>query len=204
MRALRYGDDEHYDVISAFIKSIRGSDPDAGLYWLARMLDAGEDARFIARRLVILASEDVGLADSNGARRGRCRRPGRRVRRPARGPAQPRPRGRVPGPGPEVELRHRRRSAPRSPTCGSGRAAACRPICATRTTPARRHWATGRATGILTTIRVGGSPRTTAHPRSPATATGSPAATAATSTRADPDPTRDTLTRAPEETDERE
>ena len=63
LRALRYGDDEHYDVISAFIKSIRGSDPDAGLYWLARMLEAGEDARFIARRLVILASEDVGMAD---------------------------------------------------------------------------------------------------------------------------------------------
>ena len=60
---LRYGDDEHYDVLSAFIKSIRGSDPDAGLYWLARMLEAGEDARLIARRLVILASEDVGLAD---------------------------------------------------------------------------------------------------------------------------------------------
>jgi putative ATPase len=63
MRALRYGDDDHYDVVSAFIKSIRGSDPDAGLYWLARMLEAGEDARFIARRLVILASEDVGMAD---------------------------------------------------------------------------------------------------------------------------------------------
>lgn len=63
MRALRYGDDEHYDVVSAFIKSIRGSDVDAGLYWLARMLEAGEDARFIARRLVILASEDVGMAD---------------------------------------------------------------------------------------------------------------------------------------------
>ena len=62
-KALRYGEDEHYDVISAFIKSIRGSDPDAGLYWLARMLEAGEDARFIARRLVILASEDVGMAD---------------------------------------------------------------------------------------------------------------------------------------------
>jgi putative ATPase len=61
--ALRYGRDDHYDVISAFIKSIRGSDPDAGIYWLARMLEAGEDARFIARRLVILASEDVGLAD---------------------------------------------------------------------------------------------------------------------------------------------
>ena len=62
-RVLRYGPDEHYDVISAFIKSIRGSDPDAAIYWLARMLTAGEDARFIARRLVILASEDVGLAD---------------------------------------------------------------------------------------------------------------------------------------------
>ncbi len=62
-RALGYGRDDHYDVVSAFIKSIRGSDPDAGLYWLARMLDAGEDARFVARRLVILASEDVGLGD---------------------------------------------------------------------------------------------------------------------------------------------
>ena len=65
-RVLRYGEDDHYDVISAFIKSIRGSDPDAGLYWLARMIEAGEDARFIARRLVILASEDVGMADSMG------------------------------------------------------------------------------------------------------------------------------------------
>jgi putative ATPase len=63
LRAVRYGRDEHYDVISAFIKSIRGSDPDAGVYWLARMLEAGEDARFIARRLVILASEAIGLAD---------------------------------------------------------------------------------------------------------------------------------------------
>ena len=62
-KALRYGRDDHYDVVSAFIKSIRGSDPDAGLYWLARMLESGEDARFIARRLVILASEDVGGAD---------------------------------------------------------------------------------------------------------------------------------------------
>jgi putative ATPase len=62
-RALRYEQDDHYDVVSAFIKSIRGSDPDAGLYWLARMLAAGEDARFVARRLVILASEDVGMAD---------------------------------------------------------------------------------------------------------------------------------------------
>jgi putative ATPase len=59
----RYGRDDHYDVISAFIKSIRGSDPQAGLHYLARMLEAGEDARFVARRLVILASEDVGEAD---------------------------------------------------------------------------------------------------------------------------------------------
>ncbi|MEM9713865.1 MAG: replication-associated recombination protein A [Actinomycetota bacterium] len=62
-RALGYGDDGHYDVTSALIKSIRGSDVDAGLYWLARMLAAGDDPRFIARRLVILASEDIGIAD---------------------------------------------------------------------------------------------------------------------------------------------
>jgi putative ATPase len=53
----------HYDVISAFIKSVRGSDPNAALYWLARMIDAGEDPKFIARRLIILASEDIGNAD---------------------------------------------------------------------------------------------------------------------------------------------
>jgi putative ATPase len=57
--------DSHYDTISAFIKSIRGSDPDASLYWLAKMIYAGEDPRFIFRRLVILASEDIGLADPN-------------------------------------------------------------------------------------------------------------------------------------------
>ncbi|MDJ0663688.1 MAG: replication-associated recombination protein A [Acidimicrobiia bacterium] len=64
-RVIRYdkGGDRHYDVISAFIKSIRGSDPDAALYWLHTMLEAGEDPKFIARRLVILASEDIGLAD---------------------------------------------------------------------------------------------------------------------------------------------
>ena len=69
-KALRYdrAGDGHYDTISAFIKSMRGSDPDAALYWLAFMLNAGEDIRFIARRLVICASEDVGLADSNALR----------------------------------------------------------------------------------------------------------------------------------------
>ncbi|MEX1210120.1 MAG: replication-associated recombination protein A [Candidatus Nanopelagicales bacterium] len=63
--AVRYDrdGDQHYDVISAFIKSVRGSDPDAALHYLARMIEAGEDPRFIARRLMILASEDIGLAD---------------------------------------------------------------------------------------------------------------------------------------------
>lgn len=64
-RRIRYDadEDEHYDTISAFIKSCRGCDPDAAMYWLAKMLAGGEDPRFVARRLVILASEDVGLAD---------------------------------------------------------------------------------------------------------------------------------------------
>ena len=64
-RALPYdkGGDAHFDTVSAFIKSVRGSDPDASVYWLARMLEAGEDPMFVARRIVILAAEDVGLAD---------------------------------------------------------------------------------------------------------------------------------------------
>jgi putative ATPase len=62
-KALVYDEDEHYDTISAFIKSMRGSDPDAALYWMAKMITAGEDPLFIARRIVIAASEDVGNAD---------------------------------------------------------------------------------------------------------------------------------------------
>lgn len=67
-RALLYDrmGDEHYDTISAFIKSIRGSDPDAALYWLAKMILAGEDPRFILRRLIVLSGEDIGLADPRG------------------------------------------------------------------------------------------------------------------------------------------
>jgi Recombination protein MgsA len=57
--------EQHYDIISAFIKSVRGSDPNAAVYWLARMIEGGEDPKFIARRLVILASEDIGLANPN-------------------------------------------------------------------------------------------------------------------------------------------
>ncbi|MBU6413878.1 MAG: replication-associated recombination protein A [Planctomycetes bacterium] len=62
-KAIVFGDDQHYDMASALIKSVRGGDPDAAVYWLARMLESGEDPRFIARRLVILASEDIGNAD---------------------------------------------------------------------------------------------------------------------------------------------
>jgi putative ATPase len=64
-RLFHQGADEHYDQISALIKSVRGSDPDAGLYWMSRMIEGGEDPRFLARRMVILASEDIGLADPN-------------------------------------------------------------------------------------------------------------------------------------------
>jgi putative ATPase len=66
-RIVRYdkGGDQHYDVVSAFIKSLRGSDVDAALYWLHLMLEGGEDPEFIARRMIILASEDIGLADPN-------------------------------------------------------------------------------------------------------------------------------------------
>ena len=59
------GGEMHYDIISAFIKSIRGSDPDAAVYWLARMIAGGEDPEFIARRLAIVAAEDIGLANPN-------------------------------------------------------------------------------------------------------------------------------------------
>ena len=59
------GGEMHYDIISAFIKSIRGSDPDAAVYWLARLIAGGEDPKFIARRLCILAAEDIGLANPN-------------------------------------------------------------------------------------------------------------------------------------------
>ncbi len=67
-KTTRYDDggEEHYNIISAFIKSVRGSDPDAAVYWMARMLDGGEDPKFIARRMIVLASEDIGNADPYG------------------------------------------------------------------------------------------------------------------------------------------
>ena len=89
--AVRYDrdGDQHYDVISAFIKSIRGSDVDAALHYLARMIEAGEDPRFIARRLVVHASEDVGHGRPDRASRGIGRRTGGRAHRAAGGPDQP-------------------------------------------------------------------------------------------------------------------
>ena len=178
-RLHHYGEDDHYDQVSAFIKSIRGSDPDAGLYWLARMLESGEDARFIARRLVILASEDIGEADplalvvADAAARAvefvglpeaqlnlaqavvhlACAPKSNRVT-VALGRAQQRRARRVPG-------------------------ATCPPTCATPTTGARRPSATARGTSTPTTSRAPGSTSSTGPAGWPATATTS-RATAAT------------------------
>ena len=177
LRSVNYGDDEHYDIVSAFIKSIRGSDPDAGVYWLARMLEAGEDARFIARRLVILASEDIGLADLAVAARGQRRRARGGVRRASGGGAQPRPRGAAPGARAEVEQcdeRARMRRRLRYATAGPDR---CRCTCAIRTTAERRHWVTARATYILTMFRRAGFRRITCRPRSPVRRSTGPART---------------------------
>ena len=75
--------DNHYDIISAFIKSMRGSDPDAAVYYLAKMLYAGEDVKFIARRIMILASEDIGNADPQALAGRSCRSTGGRTCRHA-------------------------------------------------------------------------------------------------------------------------
>ncbi len=64
--------EQHYDIISAFIKSMRGSDPNGAVYWLARMIEGGEDVKFIARRMLIFASEDVGNANPNALVFGQC------------------------------------------------------------------------------------------------------------------------------------
>ena len=142
--------DEHYDVISAFIKSIRGSDADAAMHYLARMIEAGEDARFIARRLIISAAEDIGLADPQalpiavaaadavqfiGMPEGRRRR---RI-----------------SPPPPSRMRHTWRSTGRSPMCGREVSAACRSTCGTRTTPGPSDSATARDTSTRTTSTWG-------------------------------------------------
>ena len=77
--------DEHYKVVSAFIKSMRGSDPDAAVYWMARMLEAGEDPLFVLRRMVIFAAEDIGNADPSALRVAMAATDARSLRRLARG-----------------------------------------------------------------------------------------------------------------------
>ena len=103
--AVRYdrAGDQHYDVISAFIKSIRGSDPDAALHYLARMIVAGEDPRFIARRLIVHASEDVGLADPTALPAAVAAAQAVQLIGHARGPARPGPGHRAPRHRTEVQ-----------------------------------------------------------------------------------------------------
>ena len=138
--AVRYDrdGDQHYDVTSAFIKSIRGSDVDAALHYLARMIEAGEDPRFIARRLVIHASEDVGMADPSALQTAVAALRGVRLRRAARGADPAGAGGDPPGDGTEVERGHRgdRRGDRRRPARADRRGA--RRICGTATTRARR------------------------------------------------------------------
>ncbi len=176
-KAMRYGRDDHYDVISAFIKSIRGSDPDAGLYWLATMLEAGEDARFIVRRLIILASEDIGEADPTSllvavAAAQAVEHVGlpeaqlnlsQAVIHLATAPKSNRATTAIGAALADVRERRRR---------------ACRPTSATGTTRARQSSGTGRATSTLTMTPEAGCPRATAPRRSPTAPTTSPRRTA--------------------------
>ena len=111
--------DRHYDYISAWIKATRGSDPDASLYYLAVMLEGGEDPRFIVRRMVILASEDIGNADPAALSRRDRRRAGRRARRAAGGALRARAGGDLPVAGAEVR---RRRARARRGTASRARA----------------------------------------------------------------------------------
>ena len=129
--------DRHYDFISAWIKATRGSDVDASLYYLAVMLEGGEDPRFIARRMVILASEDVGNADPQALLVADAA--ARAVDRvgPARVRAQPRPGRRVPGPGAEVKRLLQGVSAPLAPRFARTAPRPRPTTCATPTTRAR-------------------------------------------------------------------
>ena len=118
--------EQHYDVISAFIKSVRGSDPNAAIYYLARMLAGGEEPRFIARRLVILASEDIGLANPNALRStsSGLRNPSasRWPRRPSTWPPRPRAtRPTWPSTRPSPWSSTTRRTAPCRCTCATPR-----------------------------------------------------------------------------------
>ena len=154
--AVRYDrdGDAHYDVVSAFIKSMRGSDLDAALHWLARMLVAGEDPRFIARRMVIFASEDVGMADPQRTARSHRGRSGRRVRRASGGAAQPGAGGRAPGDRAEVQRVTTALGAAMADVRAGKRRRGAAAACATPTTRAPVVSVTAGATGTRMTIRA--------------------------------------------------
>ena len=178
--AVRYdkNGDQHYDVVSAFIKSIRGSDVDAAMHYLARMIEAGEDPRFIARRLIISASEDIGTADptalqtavrpptpcsSSACPRGGSRWPRPwRTWRPPRSPTPPTPRS--------------TRPSPTSARAGPGPS---RSTCGTPTTPGRAGSATAGATSTPTTSPTAWPPSSTRPTSSWAPTTTGPPSTAA-------------------------
>ena len=151
--------DAHYDVASAFIKSMRGSDPDAAIYWLARMLEAGEDPRFIARRDRHLRVGGRGQRRSAGAGRGGGGPAGRRVRRPAGVPARPGPGRHLHCHGAEVERLHAGdRQGPRGRAQAAGRCR-CRSTCAMPITGGPSSSATARATSTATISKAAGSSR---------------------------------------------
>ena len=143
--------DRHYDYISAWIKATRASDPDASLYYLAVMLEGGEDPRFIARRMVILASEDIGNADPQALVVANAAAAGGGPGGPARVPAQPRPGRRLPGAGPEVERLLPRHPAGHGARSRARREAAARRTCGTPTTRALASSGAASATSTLTT-----------------------------------------------------
>ncbi len=165
-RAIRHGRDAHYDIISAFIKSVRGSDPDAG--GLLARPPARRGRGPAVRRPPARHPRQRGRGDGRPARprRRRSGRGGSRPGGPAGGGAQPRRGGRLPRHGAEVEPRRRRRCGRRSPTSRAAPSATCRRGCGVRTTRAPRRSGTASATSILTMTRVAGSKPTTFRPSS--------------------------------------
>ncbi len=155
------GGDQHYDYISAWIKSTRGSDPDASLYYLAAMLEGGEDPRYIARRMIILASEDIGNADPQALVGGRRRGAGGRARRPARGPVRAQPGGDLPVARAEVERRTRAIGAARAHIAEHGRRDAARAAAHRRLPGGAQARAAGRATRTRTARRATSTTRST-------------------------------------------
>ena len=126
------GGEDHYNLASALIKSLRNSDVDAGLYWLARLIEGGADPVFIARRLCILASEDVGLADPQAMVQAAAAAEIMQTDRPARGALSALAGDDLSGPRPQVERRQARLSARRPPTPPQPPASRSRSTCATQ------------------------------------------------------------------------